>query len=268
MLAVYSPASSAEAHMLAHLLEQAGISAHIHGEALQGGVGELPAAGLLQLLVADEDYDAARKLILDWERVQPAPKRAAPKAKTPWVPVLVALTIGVVVGWVLKDRAVAIPIDASVVPFDDNNDGFDDGKYYYRVGASFAHKIEEDNNFDDRVDAKTYLDANGALSRQESDLDFDGFFETRNVYADGNLQRSGTDLNQNNVDDIVSHFRLGLLRRVEISDLSSAQLVRIDYYNNFLLTNSDHDLDGDGALETRRTYDRNGEIASTERLAR
>jgi hypothetical protein len=57
MKQVYAPANTAEAHMLAHLLEQAGVRAHVHGEALQGAVGESPAANLLQLLVADEDYD-------------------------------------------------------------------------------------------------------------------------------------------------------------------------------------------------------------------
>lgn len=60
MRQVYAPADAAEAHMLVHLLEQNGIQALIHGEALQGAVGELPAAGLLQLLVPDEEHDAAR----------------------------------------------------------------------------------------------------------------------------------------------------------------------------------------------------------------
>ena len=49
MQEVYQPANAPEAHMLVHLLGEAGITAHIHGEALQGAVGELPAGNVIRL---------------------------------------------------------------------------------------------------------------------------------------------------------------------------------------------------------------------------
>lgn len=68
---VYEPENLIEAHLLKGLLAQAGITAHIRGEHLTGAMGELPALGLLALMVADEDADAARALIADWQGATP-----------------------------------------------------------------------------------------------------------------------------------------------------------------------------------------------------
>lgn len=67
MRTLYEASSSVEAHLLKDLLAQEGIPAVIHGEFLQGGVGELPAAGLIRLMVADEHHAAGRALIERWE---------------------------------------------------------------------------------------------------------------------------------------------------------------------------------------------------------
>lgn len=66
MRAIYEPAHSIEANLIVGLLEQCGIKAHIAGEYLQGGAGELPAFGVMQVMVEDKDADAARKLIDEW----------------------------------------------------------------------------------------------------------------------------------------------------------------------------------------------------------
>lgn len=115
MRQAYAPANSAEAHMLAHMLDQNGIEAHIHGEALQGGVGELPASGLLQLLVADDDYERARALIAAWERANvSSPDETTQKPRVPIWMGLIVFAIGVGGGWALHEAAKqnVIPIDA------------------------------------------------------------------------------------------------------------------------------------------------------------
>lgn len=53
--------------MLADLLRQEGLTPHVFGEYLQGGIGELPAAGFVRLMIADEEYTAARELIEQWQ---------------------------------------------------------------------------------------------------------------------------------------------------------------------------------------------------------
>jgi len=67
MKTLYEAASLVEAHLLKDLLAQEGVPAVIHGEFLQGGMGELPAAGLVRLMVDDHHYGAGRAVIERWE---------------------------------------------------------------------------------------------------------------------------------------------------------------------------------------------------------
>lgn len=74
MRAIYEPAHSIEANLIVGLLLQFGIEAHIAGEYLQGGAGELPAFGLIRVMVADGDVEAARQLIDEWNSAEPIPE--------------------------------------------------------------------------------------------------------------------------------------------------------------------------------------------------
>lgn len=67
MKTLYEAASLVEAHLLKDLLAQEGVPAVIYGEFLQGGMGELPAAGLVRLMVDDHHYGAGRAVIERWE---------------------------------------------------------------------------------------------------------------------------------------------------------------------------------------------------------
>lgn len=57
--------------MILHLLQGAGIEGQVLGEHLQSGVGELPAVGLVRVVVDDGKEKEARDIIADWERQQP-----------------------------------------------------------------------------------------------------------------------------------------------------------------------------------------------------
>ena len=81
MKRVYQAANSVEAHMIVHLLEQAGVQAHVQGEHLQSGAGELPV-GLVAVAVEDQDVDAARAVIRDWEaKSTPSASEASPSPR-------------------------------------------------------------------------------------------------------------------------------------------------------------------------------------------
>lgn len=67
-VALYQCDNLIEAHLLKGMLEQCGIGVELDGESLVGGMGELPAAGLLVLRVAPEETQRARALIEDYER--------------------------------------------------------------------------------------------------------------------------------------------------------------------------------------------------------
>lgn len=267
MRQAYAPANSAEAHMLAHMLDQNGIAAHIHGEALLGGVGELPAAGLLQLLVADEDYDRARAVISAWERANATPSDSA--SEKPRVPIwmgLIVFALGVGGGWILREAAKQnmIPIDAQQWSIDENGDGIDDTTNYARVGASFAYKTEVDRNFDGVVDYRVSYDANGSTTNSESDDNFDGFFETKTRYRDGNAAVTTSDLDRDGKVDHTLYFVRGVIDREEILNDQTGRVAATLFYEGLRLSRSEHDLDQDGFAETLRTYDAFGEISATE----
>lgn len=67
MIVVYEAENAIEAHLLRDLLEQAGVTTHISGEYLLGAMGDLPARGLVRLLVAEDDFTEARAVIARYE---------------------------------------------------------------------------------------------------------------------------------------------------------------------------------------------------------
>jgi hypothetical protein len=69
MQRVYQAANHIQAHMVMHVLQQAGIDAHVQGEFLQSGAGELPLGNLVAVAVPDEDVALAREIIEDWEKL-------------------------------------------------------------------------------------------------------------------------------------------------------------------------------------------------------
>jgi hypothetical protein len=68
MVIVYSASNGFNAHIIKGLLEQFNIPAYIHGEYLQGGVGELPStANMVKVLVDDINQNEADTIIKEWE---------------------------------------------------------------------------------------------------------------------------------------------------------------------------------------------------------
>ncbi len=68
--------------MVLNLLEQCRITGRVEGEYLQGGIGELQALGFVRVLVAEEDYDQAKKIIREWEAMQPPDEAATPERRS------------------------------------------------------------------------------------------------------------------------------------------------------------------------------------------
>jgi len=68
MIEVYRGSDYFEAQLLKGLMEQDGLQVFLHGAALQGGVGEVPALGHLSIAVNDSDGDVAGEIIRAYER--------------------------------------------------------------------------------------------------------------------------------------------------------------------------------------------------------
>jgi hypothetical protein len=73
MRVVYQAAHLIDAHLVRHALEGAGIPGFVRGEALLGGIGELPACSLVAVCVPDLAWPQARALV---ERLPLAAGRA------------------------------------------------------------------------------------------------------------------------------------------------------------------------------------------------
>jgi len=73
MKRVYEAANNIQAHIVMHVLEQAGVHALVQGEFLQSGAGELPVGNLVGVAVDEEDVAIAREIIEDWERLMQEP---------------------------------------------------------------------------------------------------------------------------------------------------------------------------------------------------
>ena len=115
MKSVYPAANPIDAHLVADLLEHEDIRAIVRGADLAGAVGELPAIGLIEVCVADEDAPRARELVAAWERLRAAPEpgeeTSAPKpgSKSGWR-FVAGLALGVVVS--VRSSGIA-PCDVS-----------------------------------------------------------------------------------------------------------------------------------------------------------
>lgn len=100
MKTVFEAANSLEAHMILGLLSQAGIEGQILGEALQGGLGELPVAGLVRVAVSDTDFVAARIIVEDWNSNTPEnpPEPEPVRNQSSSASHVVAFAVGLLIG--------------------------------------------------------------------------------------------------------------------------------------------------------------------------
>ena len=67
MMIVYNASNSIEAYLIKNLLEQQEIVAYVFGDYLQGGVGEIPAIGLVTVNVSDSDLTRAKEIVDEWD---------------------------------------------------------------------------------------------------------------------------------------------------------------------------------------------------------
>ncbi len=70
MKTVLHALNSLEAHIIQGLLESEGITSNITGEYLQGAIGELPATGLIRVVVDENDYEQATQVIDNWREAK------------------------------------------------------------------------------------------------------------------------------------------------------------------------------------------------------
>jgi hypothetical protein len=250
MKSVFEASTGLEAHMILNLLQQAGIEGRVEGEYLQGGLGELQALNLVRVMVDDIDYEAARSILAEWEARQPKPERRGvqqPKSTRPVLGFLLGAFAGAAgVYWLYNAPHTEDAIDH-------DRDGVPDETRFF-VDERLA-KTEVDRNRDGRTDLIHHFDRHGLLYRTDSDEDFDGDYETRGYYREGNLRLREADVDGDGKIDFRSRFSDGVLSATEILNPETGLVRKTERYALGKRVSSRYDADADGTMDRFREYD-------------
>lgn len=265
MRTVYDATHGVDAQIVADVLKGEGIEAFVTGAGLVGAAGELPAIGLVKVRVADDDAERALAVVRAWEAstppmdedqpaspADPRPRRSAPSF-------VVGLAIGAGVAWTI----------AHGWPNSVDNKGHEAGfvdRRWIKAGDRVV-RIETDRNADGRVDEVMRMGERDGDSVVEQDQDFDGVFEYEMRVADYLPTSISGDRDGDGYDEYHASFRRGVMVSESWSDPATGKLVIRTSHDGVSATSSDIDTDGDGRLDTRRRYDRRGEIVATEPIA-
>lgn len=263
MKSIYDAANGVEAHMVLHMLEQSGIAGRIDGEYLAGGVGELPAMGMVRVMVDEADSARAREIIREWERKQPAAAdRETPIARARSHTVL-ALLAGAVIGGGVVWAAMRAPGARDFVDYD--RDGRPEETSYYRLTGTID-RVEFDRNGDGRSDAVNTYDIRGAPGGSRLDQEFDGLFEMDVEYEHGWPARLTSTPAGAAYPEYRDFSTDGVLVSAEYLDPSTGAIRKRVAFRHGWPVSAQIDTDGDGRLETEHVYDRIGEITATRTL--
>lgn len=258
MRTVFEAASGVEAHMVLHMLEQADIAGRIDGELLPGAAGELPAMGLVRVMVDEADAERARGIIAAWEAREKATVR-------PRIPEVARSAIWFVAGALLGGGVVLSvhqwPESRQDVDFD--GDGMVDETVVY-AGVRLS-RVEVDQNADGHADEVWEYSRNGRAELSRQDLDFNGSFETTTRYRGSRVIEYSTDADGDGRAEYREQFSNGRAQVGEYLDRDSGQVVKRVFYGPLHVTRAEYDADRDGTLETTYQYDALGEITSTVR---
>lgn len=261
MKTLYQASNGVEAHMILNLLEQEGIAGRVDGEYLQGGIGELPAAGLVRVMVAEEDYAAARAIVDKWDAAQPAEKPAQPLVKTGGrLGVFVAgLALGVLCTYAFYRAPVTME------GTDHNRDGVLDDKWTYAPGGR-AVKNEVDRNLDGNVDYVLVMSRSGTVDYADYDDNFDGTFESKTTYRLGNPYLVETDTDGDGYRDFKTNFVNGVIVSNEYIYPATGMPQRVEYFRLGKMSHAEVDVDKDGKMDRRTNYNGLGEAVSVEEI--
>lgn len=147
--------------------------------------------------------------------------------------------------------------------FDYNGDGVPDDRFFY--SGDVLERIESDRNHDGKVDQVTKYGVDGNAASSESDNDFDGRMETKTRHLHGQWQSQESDDDGDGAAEYQADAVSGVVYGEQWLDAQGRVFKRVQYKDNVPVS-GEIDTDKDGMLDTRRFYDRTGEITRSEKM--
>ena len=187
----------------------------------------------------------------------PAPVAAAPSAATGQVD---RNGDGRTDHWITRENgAIAREV------FDEDFDGRPDRTLVYDATSHEVVQIEEDTNFDGKVDAWTALRGGQVIGRRTDD-NGDGQVDGWSSYKAGVITRLERDANGDGFRDHVAYYQNGRLAREERDDDGDGRTDLISYYDaNERVERTEEDSNGDGEMDVVSYY-QDGRLARREVL--
>ncbi len=282
MITIYNASNSIDARLIYDLLEQSGIESRVDGEFLHGGMGEVPAGGLVKVVINDDDYEKAKKIIEAWEsnelldqdeveadsfnvlentQTQATLSHSKTTNKYILLPFMFLL-IGVLIGAGYAAYYYNSPV--TYLGTDYNGDGKNDEVWKYqgdRVSTSKA-----DRNFDGNYDVVSEFDHRGIIRSTKTDNDFDNRFETIITYKNGNYETTKSDFDNDGFFEYIEYFKYGVFKSSSFFYVETKKLVKIQKYQSSNLKSAKVDTTGDGQLDKLIEYDKYENIINETQL--
>jgi hypothetical protein len=263
MQTIYQPANQIEAQLVVDLLESEGIHAIISGSFLTGAIGDLPAGGLVRIMVDDDDAERAREIMDGSVFEENSPKRAATSlpasGPSSWLAkVVLALVAGGAIGYGIAFWHYRLPFESDRLDFDHN--GIVDSVNQYQ--GELLVRILDDRNEDGKTDQITD-DPYGGDARMQMDDNFDGRFESRAKFHRNVITDIEYDVDGDGFYEQRQSFANGIFQETVYYDPRNGAPIKRQLFTDGILSEDFLDSDRDGSLETHRKYDALGEIVAT-----
>lgn len=115
-----------------------------------------------------------------------------------------------------------------------------------------------DLNRDTKIDVWRYFDENGAVSKEEIDLDFDGKIDVADYYVNGIVRKKEIDFQfDEKTDTWKSYDEKGILILIEVDQSGEGTPDYWEFYANGVLERIEKDTDDDGKADIfKRSQDK------------
>jgi hypothetical protein len=250
MKLVHTATSIADAHMVAHELEVAGMPGTVEGQAD-------PLSPATVWVEDDGHAERARALVaaLDAEDRPSATASPSPRSGRPCVLLGVLFTASIVANGLLLERLNRPPTLSAPLPteWDSNGDGKVDTWTDYdglRVLRGRA-----DINRDGKPDEWTFYGAEGQLERREVDTDFDGRVDAWERYEEDRIAARDLDLDADGRVDQWEKYEGGHLATVESDNDGDGVRDEWGSYRYLLPVTRSWSFGNDGVIDKRTEYE-------------